>query len=31
VPEKPKDQFQPFDPNQPKEKGEQDKPAPPLK
>jgi len=31
VPEKPKDQFQPFDPNMLNEKGEQDKPAPPLK
>ena len=31
VPEKPKDQFQPFDPSKANEKGEQDKPAPPLK
>ncbi len=31
APEKPKDQFQPFDPNKANEKGEQDKPAPPLK
>jgi len=31
VPEKPKDQFQPFDPSKANEKGGQDKPAPPLK
>ncbi|MFM7098355.1 MAG: BON domain-containing protein [Gemmataceae bacterium] len=30
-PEKPKEQFQPFDPNKTNEKGEQDKPAPPIK